>query len=133
MNNVSHKKSCNSGVRQPRLKSPPIPLIKNNHNHKSDKDLVKIKLCRYPTSSSSDLYKFKMDMFDNGEPEEFLLFLQNFNITLAVSGTLATDKNIQYICTLVCVKLLCRFDLLSADVEVAHPINVEASILGLAP
>ena len=34
-------------------------------------------------SSSSDLYDFKMIFFDNGKLEEFLLFLEKLNTTLA--------------------------------------------------
>ena len=49
--------------------------IKSKHENKSDKDVVKLKLRRDPTSSSSDLYDFKRDCFGNSEPKEFLLFL----------------------------------------------------------
>ena len=68
---------------------PPIFLIKSKNNDKSDKYFVKLKLHKYPTSSSSYLYEFKVDLFDNGDPEEFLLFVWNFNMTLVASGTLA--------------------------------------------
>ena len=32
-------------------------------------------------SQKSDLYEFKSALFDNGDPEEFLLFIRNFNMT----------------------------------------------------
>ena len=83
------------------VETPLIPLIKSKHGDKSDKYFVRIKLCRDPTSYSSDLYEFKMAFFDNGDLEEFLLFVQNFNMTLAASGTLATGAKIQYLYTLV--------------------------------
>ena len=54
-----------------------------------------------PTSATSDLYDFKMYLFDNGDPEEFLLFMQNFNTTLAASETLMTGAKIQYFCNIV--------------------------------
>ena len=69
-------------------RSPPIPLIKENNNGNSDKYFVKIKLRREPMSTTSDRYEFKMSLFDNGNPEEILLFVHNFNTTLAASGTL---------------------------------------------
>ena len=47
---------------------PLILLIKSKNDAKSDKDSVKIKLRRDPTSEKSDLYKFKMDLFNNGNP-----------------------------------------------------------------
>ena len=40
-----------------------------------DKYFVKIKLCRDLTSEKSDLYEFKMALFNNGKPEEFLLYI----------------------------------------------------------
>ena len=33
-------------------------------------------------SEKSYLYEFKMALFDNGDPEEFLLFISNFITTL---------------------------------------------------
>ena len=54
----------------------------------SDGDYVKLKLRRDPTSSTSDLYEFMMSLFDHCEPEEFLLFVRNLQMTLADMGTL---------------------------------------------
>ena len=61
-----------------------------------------------------DIYQFKFSLFDNGKPEEFLLFVRNFNKTLAASGMLEEDLNFQYICTLVSGEALRHFYLLSA-------------------
>ena len=61
-----------------------------------------------------------------------MLFIQNFNTTLAASENLETVAKIQYLCTLVHGKALRQFDSLSADVEVANTLNVETIILGLA-
>ena len=72
-----------------------IPLIKENHNGKSEKYFVKLKLRRDPTSSTSNLYEFKMSLFDNGEPDEFLLLVCNFNTTLAESGMLEAGEKYQ--------------------------------------
>ena len=47
-------------------------------------------------------YEFKMDLFDNSEPEEFLFFIRNFNMTLYSSVILKVGVNIQYLLTLVC-------------------------------
>ena len=125
MKEVSSKKSWMTRVTHPHVELPPIPLIQEIYNGKSDKDLVKLKLCRYPTSSTSDLYEFKMSLFDNGEPEELLLFVRNFNMTLATSGTIETSAEIQYLCTLVRGESLRQFDSLSSDVEITQTLNVE--------
>ena len=74
------------------MESPPIPLIKGKYYGKSDKYFVMLKLRGYPMSSMPDLYDFSMYLFDHGEPEEFLLFVRNFNMTLAASGTQETDE-----------------------------------------
>ena len=55
---------------QPHVEPPLILLIKEEHNSKSDKNFVKLKLRRDPSLSTSDLYDGKMSFFDNGEPEE---------------------------------------------------------------
>ena len=55
------------------LKSTQIPLIKIKKDEKSDKYCVKIKLHRYPTSQNLEIYEFKIAVFDNSKPEEFLL------------------------------------------------------------
>ena len=66
-----------------------------------------------------------MYLFDNGEPEEFLLFVRNFNMTLAAPGTLETDTNIKYLCTLICGEVLHQFESFSNDVESTETITVE--------
>ena len=60
-----------------------------------------MELYRDPMSSTLDLYEFRMSFFDNGELEDFLLFVRNFNMTLVATGTLETGSNIQYLCTLI--------------------------------
>ena len=84
-----------TGMTQPHVEPLPIPLIKENHDGKPDNFFVKLKLHRYPASSMSDLYEFKMSLFGNGEPEEFLLFVRNFNMTLAASEILGVGAKFQ--------------------------------------
>ena len=52
-------------------------------------------------------------MFDNREPEGFLLFIHNFNMTTEASETLKAGSKIQYLRTLVCGEELHEFDVLS--------------------
>ena len=77
MKNVSNKNTWNLGMMQDHVKPPPIPPIKRNNYDKSDKYFVKLKLSRDPTSAMSDLYEFKMDLFENDDLEELFLFVQN--------------------------------------------------------
>ena len=80
---------------------PLILLIESKNYEKLDKDRVKIKLLRDPISQKLDLHELKMALFDNGEPEEFLLFIRNLNMTLEASGMLVAIAKIQHLRTLL--------------------------------
>ena len=54
-----------TGVTLPHIDPPSIPLIQETDNGKIDRDFVKLKLCRDPMLSTSDLYKLKMSLFEN--------------------------------------------------------------------
>ena len=110
---------------------PPTPLIKGKHNDKSDKYFVNIKLRRDTTSERSGLYEFKMALFDNENPEYFLLFVGNFNMNLEASGIIYTSLKAQYIRTLVHGEELCQFDTMSSDIESTTPLIVKLIIFGL--
>ena len=73
-----------------------------------------------------------MALFENVDPKEFFLFVQNFNMTLAASGTLATGAKIQHFHPLVHGEALCQFDLLFSDMEGTNPLTMENIITGLA-
>ena len=117
---------------QVHVEPPPIPLIKGKYDGKSDKYLLKMKLRRDPTSSTTDLYEFKMSLFDNGNPEEFLLLVRKFNTTLVDSGTLETGAKVQYLHMLVNGEALHQFELLSIGMESTKTLNEEYIINGLA-
>ena len=67
-------------------------------------------------SGKSDLYEFKMIFFENGDLEEFLLFVRNFQMTLEDSGALAASAKMQYIFTLLHGGALRQLDILSVEV-----------------
>ena len=62
---------------------------------------MKLKLHRYPTSSTSNLYEFRMSLFYQSDPEEFISFVRNFQTTLAATGTLETEAKVRYLRRLV--------------------------------
>ena len=64
------------------------------HDDNLDKDFVTLKFHRDMTSYTSVICEFKMALLDNGDPEEFLSLVFNFNMTLAVSVTLGTDMKV---------------------------------------
>ena len=55
MKKVYHKKTLIVGVVQVHVEPPPTPLIKIKYDDKLDKDYVKLKIRRDPTSTKSDL------------------------------------------------------------------------------
>ena len=63
MNNVSHKKGWLSGAMHVHVYPPPIYPIKNELESKSENFLTKI-LLRHPMSATSDLYEYKMALFE---------------------------------------------------------------------
>ena len=94
---------------------------------------MKLKLCIDPTYGMSDLYEFRMSLFDNGKPEEFLSFVRNFQTTLAAMGTLETEAKVHYLHMLVFGEALNQFDLLSADMEnMDTSLDVDYLLKGLA-
>ena len=73
-----------------------------------------------------------MSLFDHGKYEECLLFVRNFNMTLAATGAQWMDARIHYLRTLFCGEALRQFNLLSADVENTETLNLYYYIKGLA-
>ena len=57
---------------------PSVSLTKSKTNKNSEKDYAKIKLRINPSLETSDIYEFKMDLFDNDNLEEFLLSKQDY-------------------------------------------------------
>ena len=74
--NVSDKERWNRVSVQVHMDPPLIPLIKSKNDYKSDKNCVKIKLRKDPTSAKSNIYEFKKALFDQVDPDDFLLFIR---------------------------------------------------------
>ena len=79
---VLNNKNWNWNAVQVHVETPLITLIKSKNDEILDIGYVEIKLHRDPTSRKLVLYELKTALFDNGKPEEFLLFIRNFNVTL---------------------------------------------------
>ena len=95
MKKISHNKGWMSRKFQIHVDTPPIPLIKSDIDTNLEKDYVKIKLRRNTMLETYDMYDFKMALFDNFEPEEFLLFKRNYQMKLEVPGSITSGENIQ--------------------------------------
>ena len=73
-----------------------------------------------------------MSLFENFDPEEFLLFVCNFNTTVAASGTLDAGTKHQYLSTLFHGEALRQLESLYDDVDGTETLNVDSIIRGLA-
>ena len=49
-------------------------------------DYIKVKLCRNYDNDISEIYEYKVDFFENGELEELLHFLQDFQKSIEATG-----------------------------------------------
>ena len=79
----------------------------------------------------SDLYEFRMYLFDNGDTEECLFFVLNFKMMIEASGSMDTGAKVQHLRTLVHGEALSQFDFLYADMEGTEPLIVEYIIKAL--
>ena len=131
MKNITNNKKYNVRTIQVHMDPPTISLIKRMNGEKPNTDYVKIKIRRDPTPGKLDLYEFKMVFFDNIEPQEFLMFIRNFNMTLKASGTLKSSAKIQCLCTLTRGEEVHHFDMLSSELGSATTENLTSVILGL--
>ena len=84
-------------------------------------------------SEKLDVYEFKMALFDNGNPEEFFLFIRNFQTNIKASGMLAAAKKIQYLLMLLHGKVLRKLGTLTFEVGITTVTYLNLIILGLGP
>ena len=56
-----------------------------------------------------------MALFDNGDPDEFLLFISNSNMTIKALEEIFEGSKIQYLCTMVRGEALRQCDMLSSE------------------
>ena len=86
--NLGNHRWLNADI-QARIDPPPIPLIKATNGKTEETDSINIKIHQYPTSTTSDTYKLKVQTFENGKPEEFLHIIEDFKT--GIDGTATTS------------------------------------------
>ena len=77
------------------------------------------------------MYKFEMSLFDNGEPEGFLFFMQNSNMVLNTPGMTTANAKLQYLRNLPCIESLINFDILCVQFGSTTMAHLNQVILGL--
>ena len=73
------------------VEPPPIPLIKLELDDERTIYIIKVKMRRNISLAASKTYNINMNTLDDGQPEEFLSLLKNFNN--ATDGTGATNSS----------------------------------------
>ena len=130
MNNVSHKNIWHTGAKK-NVEPPPFRLIKSKNDTKSEKDQVKIKMHRDLRLEHLNMYEFNMTLFENGEPEETLLFVHHFNMLLNAYGMLSASSKLHYICNILHIGAIYQFDDLCIQIGSTAMAHLNQVILGL--
>ena len=125
---------------QARIEPPPIPLIKVELEEERTSKIIRVKIRINPDSSMSETYEFKMARLKNGQPEDFLRPMKNFNIAINGRGTKSDSGQINYIRTMLCTMLsgdaLREFDVLYSQnngTENDHLKHIMEGLLGYLP
>ena len=108
-----------------------ILIIKSKNDRRAVKKSLKLNRKEILRQKIRILYRFKIDLFDNSNMEEFLLFLWNFKMTIKDLGMFTDNLNQQYICKLLHREVLRRFDTLCAQVGSTTITHLKRVILGL--
>ena len=92
----------------------------NSHKLSSRKveefNIIKIKMRRYPESSTSETYELKDPTFENDKPEEFLYIMKDSKTATDRTGTTFTTRKIQFLHTILRGESLREFDVLERQV-----------------
>ena len=100
---------------QANIDHPPIPLIKFELDGDRTTHIIKVKMRRNPSSVASETYKVNMNTLDDGQPEEFLSLLRNFNIATDGTGTTTPYSWINYLRAMLRGQALRGFDKLQSQ------------------
>ena len=86
---------------QSRIYPPPTPLIKVELYELHTTHIINVKMRRNTSQAISETYNINMSTFDDGQPEEFLAQLKNFEIRIGGTGTTMPTGRIKYLCTMI--------------------------------
>ena len=91
---------------QARIDLPPIPIIKKDPQESNEYDIININMRQNPSDAASEMYKLNIVTFENGQPEEFLQLMKNFNIAVDGTGTATLAGKINYLRTMLHAEVL---------------------------
>ena len=102
---------------QAHIEPPPIPLNRAAADTVKECDIIKIKMRRDPASATSDMYKLKIEMFENGKPEKSLKTMKSFKTEIDETGTTIAAGKTNYLRNLLHGEALREFDKLASQVK----------------
>ena len=71
-----------------RIEPLTIPLVKRVTKYLSRCETVNINMSQNPLAANSEMYKIKIAIFENVQPEEFFALLKNFKTSIDGTGTM---------------------------------------------
>ena len=74
---------------------------------------------------------FKIALFDNSNPEDLLLFVLNFKMTIGDLGMITASAKLQYHFTLLCGEALRYFDTFCDQLGSTNTAHVRPIVLGV--
>ena len=86
---------------QTHIKHPSIMFSKKEDVDERQTNIIKAKMWRNPVSATLETYKLNTKIFENGQPEELITLLNNFNKATKGTGTTAVDRRINYLRTML--------------------------------
>ena len=114
------------------VEPPPTPPSKTATLEIQQRDrLNKGKNLGDPGLVTSKTYKTKMAIFNNVQPDEFLLFIKDFRRTLEDTGAILTSGHIHYLCSLIHREALHKLYYIDNYHRDTTATNVEAIMQGL--
>ena len=131
MEKILNNKGWIYGAVQINVETPTIPTIRGNIDKKLQKCYVKTKFCINTTSGTSEMYEFKIDLFDNGDTEEFLLFQRNYQITIESTGSITMGEKIQYVHTWLLGEYLLGYETLYKQTGNSNTTHLNQILFGL--
>ena len=82
-------------------------------------DIIKIKMRRDPVSGTSETYKLKVQIFENGKPEEFLQTMKDLKTGI--------DRTVQFQSTILYREAMRKFDIIIGQVGSTNNTNLKKS------
>ena len=78
-----------------------------------------------PASAASKTYELKVQMFENGKPEEFLQMMKDFKTGTDGTGTTSAPENIQFLRKMLRGETLWEFDVIASQVGITTNVHLK--------